>query len=171
MTATPDPTRLHRLAVRLRLIVEISLAALILVAGAAILFPSIEIGPVSAHIDSDGLPGGWASAIAAPIVLALAAGLFELRAMLTRFAQGATFGPAVTRRLRRSAILFGVAAAANVVLPPLVMIWRAFAEHQPGMVSIHLHDLLPLLFALVFYFVAEAFDQAAVFETDSKGFI
>jgi hypothetical protein len=171
MSAIPDAGRLRRLAGRLRLTVDLALTALLAATGAAVLSPVTEFGAVSARLNADGLPSNWASAIALLTVSFLAVGLFELRGMFSDFAKGATFGALVTRRLRRFTGLFAIAALGNVLLPALAKLWLAHAERRVTTLSLSLQDALPLLFAAVFYFVAEAFDQAAAFEADSKGFV
>jgi len=170
MSTSPDPTKLRRLARRLRLAVDVSAGVLIIITALAVSLPA-SMGAITIHLRGNGLPRGWAAALEVLIALLLLAGLVELHRMFNHVARGATFTQVVTRHFRRFALLLTVAAASNIVLPWLVQVWLGHVAGGDATLSLRLDDLLPLFFAGLFYFVAEAFDQAAAFETDSKAFV
>jgi hypothetical protein len=170
MSTSPDSTKLRRLARRLRLAVDVSAGVLAIVTTLAVSLPA-PMGAATFHLRRDGLPYAWAAGLEVFILLLLLAGLVELHRMFDHVARGATFTPAVTHHFRRFALLLAAAAASNILLPWLAHLWLGYVTGSDATLSLSLEELLLLFFAGVFYFVAEAFDQAAAFEADSKGFI
>jgi hypothetical protein len=170
VNSRPDPVKLRRLARRLRLAVDVSAGVLVIVAALAVSLPA-SMGSITIHLRGGGLPRAWAAGLEVFIALLLLAGLVELHRMFNHVARGAAFTLTVTRHFRRFTLLLTVAAAGNIVLPWLIELWLGYAAGRDATLSLRLDDVFPLLFAGLFYFVAEAFDQAAAFETDSKAFI
>jgi hypothetical protein len=171
MPAIPDLSKLRRLAHRLRLGIVLGSVGLVVITAFAVLAPAPPNAIVSANLDTGGLPRAWASGSALITVGMLLAALGQLHQMFGLVARGPAFSVAVARRLRRFSQLLATAAATNIILPLLAKAWLSHQSGQPASLSLSLNDLLPLLFAAIFCFVAEAFDQAAAFEIDSKAFV
>jgi len=171
MNARPDLTKLRLFARRLRLGVDVGASMLVIVTALAVISPASTALGASAVLNTDGLPRGWAAGLVIIIVALLVAALVELHRMLGHVMRAPVFSSPVTRHFRRFTLLTAAAAASNIVLPWLAKAWLSHVAGRPVALTLTLQDLLLLFFAGVFYFVAEAFNQAAAFETDSEAFV
>jgi hypothetical protein len=171
MNTSSNLTRLRRFARRLRLAVDVGGGVMMAVTLLAVVLPAQPDATLAVSLNTDGLPRGWAAVGMVFIVLLLATALSELHRMLTRVAGGETFTPQVTRHFRRFTLLLTVVAVSRILLPWLAKAWIGHITGHAVELRLTLDDALLLFFAGVFYFVAEAFDRAAGFETDSKGFV
>jgi len=128
---------------------------------------------VAATLFTDGLPRVWAAGIAAVLALITSAALVELARMLGRVRPDALFSATVTCHFRRFAGLLMIAAALRVVLPPMAVLWSAWHSGGTGSVQLEFSgdDLLALLPAAVFFFVARLFDEAARLEDDHRSIV
>ena len=128
---------------------------------------------VEATLFTDGLPRTWAASIVAVLSVVTSAALVELARMLGHVRPDALFSIAVTRHFRCFACWLMVAAALRVVLPPIALLWGAWQSGASGSVRLEFpgDDLLSLLPAAVFFFVARLFDEAARLEDDQRSIV
>ncbi|WP_407352763.1 DUF2975 domain-containing protein [Luteimonas sp. R10] len=173
MDSTETHAKLQRAARRLRLAAWAGAVLCLAVTGLAVFAP--QAGPgglLAAILDTDGLPHAWAAAIALVVAGLVAGALFELARMLGRVGHGALFAPAATRHFRRFALLLVLAALLRLLLPALAVVaLAAMGESVTVTLSFSGGDLLALFLALVFFFVARLFDEAARLEEDSRAIV
>ncbi|TBR40538.1 DUF2975 domain-containing protein [Dyella terrae] len=129
-------------------------------------------GPVAATLATDGLPRGWAAAIAAVIALCTCFALIELARALGCVREDTLFSATVTRHFRRFATLLMVAALVRLLLPAAVTVGLAMASGADG-ARLHFDgdDLVALLPIAAFFFVARLLDQAARLEEDHRSIV
>lgn len=130
--------------------------------------------PVAAvALHTDGLPRPWAAAMALVLAALTSAALVELARMLGKVRPDALFSTALTRHFRRFAGLLVAVALLRLVLPALAAVWLAWRSGPGTAVPLELSsdDVLVLLPAGVFFFVARLFDEAARLEDDQRSIV
>ncbi|QNK01022.1 DUF2975 domain-containing protein [Dyella telluris] len=164
--------RLTRAARRLALACWLAAVACLVTTAAGIWGKGNGGDGVAALLSTGGLPHAWAALMAAVLALVTSAALAELARMLGRVRPDALFSSAATKHFRRFAGLLMLAAVLRVVLPAAARLWLA---SQSGAHSASLEfngdDLLSLLPAAVFFFVARLFDEAARLEDDQRSIV
>ncbi|MDH5823070.1 DUF2975 domain-containing protein [Luteimonas sp. RD2P54] len=129
-------------------------------------------GLLAATLHTDGLPHPWAGAIALLLAALVAAALWQLARMLGEVERGALFAPGATRHFRRFALLLLVAALLRLLLPPLAVLALVALERSATVtLSFSGGDVLALFVAVVLFFVARLFDEAARLEEDSRSIV
>lgn len=164
--------RVIRIAHVLRLVAWVAAVASLMVTALAVLAPPDPASVVSTTLSTDGLPRGWAGAIALLLAIVSAWALVELARMLGRVDAEKLFPAAAIRHFRRFAALLALAAALRVVLPPLAELAMAWRDgHHAVRLAFDGGDLLALLPAAVFFLVARLLDEAARLEDDSRSIV
>lgn len=127
---------------------------------------------VAAILSTGGLPRAWAAVMAVVLALVTAAALAELARMLGNVRPEAIFSRAATKHFRRFAGLLMLAAVLRVLLPAAATLWLA-SQSGAHAASLEFNgdDLLSLVPAAVFFFVARLFDQAARLEDDHRSIV
>ncbi|NZA25651.1 DUF2975 domain-containing protein [Luteimonas sp. SJ-92] len=173
MTATENFMALRRRARWLRLVASAGAGLCLAVTLLAVFGPATgSAGLLAATLHTDGLPHAWAGAIALLLAALVAAALWQLARMLGEVERGALFAPAATRHFRRFARLLLVAALLRLLLPPLAVLALVAMERSATVtLSFSGGDLLALFVAVVLFFVARLFDEAARLEEDSRSIV
>lgn len=127
---------------------------------------------IAAILSTGDLPRTWAAVMAALLALVTSAALVELGRMLGHVRPEALFSSAATKHFRRFACLLMIAAVLRVLLPAAATLWLA-SQSGAHVASLAFNgdDLLSLLPAAVFFFVARLFDEAARLEDDQRSIV
>lgn len=146
-------------------ILIVALTGLVAVAGDGALGNTVHVnGP---------LPKPWSMGVAILVSGLTAWALMELWQMFGHVVAGTgIFTTPVITRFRRFALLQLTASVVGLVVPPALAVALAAIGGRADMqVSVDAHDLLSVLLALLFYFVAKLLNEAAIFEDDSRSII
>lgn len=122
-------------------------------------------------LHTDGLPWAWAAAMALLLAALTSAALVELARMLGKVRPEALFSVQVTRHFRRFAGMLAAVAVLRLALPALTAIGLAWQAGTPARLELSSDDVLVLLPAGVFFFVARLFDEAARLEDDQRSIV
>ncbi len=127
---------------------------------------------ISATVDADGLPAGWAAATALLLAAITFAAMIQLAQMLGRIGKDRVFSPGMIRRFRNFCLLFLMMLLVRSVLPAIMALVAAMWSGAGGVrLTFDVGEIITLVIAALLFLVAHLLEQASRWEDDSRSIV